>query len=72
MQNDHDLLISIKTSVDYIKQNMVTQDQCSAYRAQNGFARTTKALDATTAKLWAVALIVISVAVNVVVAYITG
>jgi len=67
--NDHDLLIAIKTSVEYIKANMVTQDQCDAKRAKNGFDRSTKALDTTTARLWAVALIIVSVGVSALVAH---
>lgn len=70
--NDHDLLIAIKTSVEYIKANMVTQDQCDAKRATNGFARTEKALDTTTARLWAIVLIIVSVAASALVAHLVS
>ena len=70
---DHDLLISIQTSVEYIRANMVTQDQCEAFRAQNGYARTTKALDTTNGRIWAIALILITVVVGALVSHlITG
>ena len=72
MPSDHDILIAIQTTVDYIKENMVTQDQCASYRAQNGYARTEKALTAVQAKIWAVALIIITVGVSALVAHLTA
>ena len=68
-EHDHDILIAIKTTVEAIKAQMVTKHECEAYRAQNGFARSTKALDATQARLWAIVLIVVSVGVSALVAH---
>ena len=66
--SDHDILIAIRASVEYIEANMVSQDQCATFRAQNGYSRTEKALSAVQARLWALVLIILSVGVSAVVA----
>jgi hypothetical protein len=65
---DHDILIAIKTSVEFIEDNMVTHDQCATHRAKNGLARTTKTLDVVHARLWAAVLIILSVGMSAAVA----
>ena len=66
--SDHDILIAIQTSVEYIEENMVSHDQCATHRAKNGQARSEKALSAVQARLWGAALIIMSVGVSAVVA----
>lgn len=70
--NDHDILIGIKTTVEFIQKNMVTHDQCSTFRAQNGYARSEKALTTTQKRLWGITLLLVASTLGIVVTRLFG